>query len=95
MKIRIAICHSMLFLFLSIPFANAQGLLNKIKKQTENKLLKKTDDTIDDALFGKDENNPNNNGNNTNSGTNNTKGGGLIVEPPDVLKNIAEAGHHQ
>ena len=94
MKTCIAICCSMLFLFSLIPPSNAQGLLNKIKKQTEDKLLKKTDDTIDDALFGKDETNPNNNGNNgngPNSGTNNTKGAGLIIEPPDVLKNIAEA----
>ncbi len=90
MKTCIVICSSVLFLFSTFQFVNAQGLLNKIKKQTEDKLLKKTDETIDDSLFGKDENNSDKNGN-PNSDGNNSKGEGLIINPPDVLKNIADA----
>ena len=75
----------------------SQGLLKKLKKQTEQKILKKTDDALDEVIFGEDDDNPNNPGNTSNpgsnsgSGTTNTTGGGLIVEPPDVMKNINDA----
>ncbi len=75
----------------------SQSLLKKLKKQTEQKILKKTDEAIDDVIFGEDNDSNSNPGNNP-SGTNsnssspsNTTGGGLVVEPPDVLKKIDEA----
>jgi len=89
---------SILLLLLFLSPVYSQGLLKKLKQKTEQKVLKKTDDALDDALFGKDENDPNNSGNTpSNSGntsgssTRNTTGGGLVMEPPDVLKNINDA----
>jgi len=86
----------LLFLVMSSP-TMSQGFLKKLKKQTEQKILKKTDDTLDEAIFGEDNDNSNspgntgNSGNNSGSSTANTTGGGLIVEPPDVMKNINDA----
>lgn len=79
----------------------SQNLLKKIQKQAEDKALKKTDDALNDALFGKDKNesstgtsgtnNTGTSGNSGSSGTANTTGGGLISEPPDVVANINDA----
>lgn len=73
----------------------SQSLLKKIQKKTEDKILKKSDEAIDNVLFGND--NPGNNENsgssptgNPSSGNTNTTGSGLVIEPPDVLKNINE-----
>ncbi|MCG8306397.1 MAG: hypothetical protein MI975_03335 [Cytophagales bacterium] len=90
------LCSLLLIAIMSTP-ALSQGLLKKLKKQTEQKILKKTDEVLDDAVFGEDNDNPNNPGNTSNPGstpgsnTANTTGGGLVVEPPDVLKNIDDA----
>lgn len=101
MKNIISLSCATLFLMLICNVTYSQGVLNRLKKKTEQKLFKKTDevvdDAIDDALFGKDKNDPNNQGNtsqpgsNSGSNTANTKGSGLVVEPPDVLKSINEA----
>lgn len=91
------LCCFLLFMIWINPTAKGQGLLKKLKKQTSQKVLKKTDQILEEAIFGENENDPNNSTNptnpNTNSGSNtaNTTGGGLVVEPPDVLKNISEA----
>ena len=88
---------SMLFLLFVGSSAMSQGLLKKLKKQTEQKILKKTDEVIDDAIFGEGDDNSNNGSNPSPSGTNsgsntaNTTGGGLVMEPPDVMKNINDA----
>jgi len=78
--------------------AASQGLLKKLKRQTEQKVLKKTDEMLDEAIFGEDNNNPSNpsstgsnTGSNSGSNTANTTGAGLVNEPPDVLKNISDA----
>ncbi len=97
MKNFISLCCAVLLLTLVFNTAYPQGLLNRLKKKTGQKIFKKADEAIDDAIFGKDKNDPYNSGHTSqpgnNSGTNtaNTKGGGLIIEPPDVLKNIDEA----
>lgn len=98
MKQCILLCSTLLFLMLSSNSVFSQGLLKKLKKQTEQKILKKSDDVLEEAIFGEDNSNPNNSGNNSsnpgnnsNSNMKNTSGGGLIVEPPDVLKNINDA----
>jgi len=88
--------YTILILLLFIIFSPGytQGILNKLKKQTEQKILKKTDEAMDEAIFGKDGSetgNPGNNPSNSGSGTRNSTGEGLIMEPPDVLKNIGEA----
>ncbi len=85
-----------LSLLISAP-SYSQSLLKKLKKKTEQKLFKKGDQALDDALFGDDDNKQGNTGNSTNnsgnnSSTSNTKGEGLVKEPPDVLKNINDAG---
>jgi len=70
----------------------SQGLLKKLKKQTEQKILRKTDDMIEDAIFGEDDNKTTNPGtSNRPSGTTNTTGSGLVMEPPNVMKNINDA----
>ena len=102
MKNCIPLFCSLLFLLSVSTTAVSQSLLKKLKKQTEQKVLKKTDEVIDEAIFGEDKDNPNNPSNTgTNSGTNsgsnsgsntaNTTGAGLVKEPPDVLKNINDA----
>lgn len=76
----------------TINSSHSQGLLKKLKKQTEQKILKKTDEALEEAIFGEEGNansNPGVNGNH--SGTNNTTGAGLVIEPPDVMKNINDA----
>ncbi len=98
MYLRLLLAFSLTFLIAS-P-VHSQSLLKRIQKQAEDKALKKTDEALDDALFGngKNESNPNsgtNSGGNTGdsgyTGTANTTGGGLISEPPDVLANINDA----
>lgn len=93
---QLLICQLVIFgLFASQ--ASGQGLLRKIKKHTEQKILKKTDDEVDDILFGdkKDEQNNSSGGNysgngmpgvaGSGSGTGNTRGGGLVTEAPDDI----------
>ncbi len=83
-----------LLLFFLSSTAFPQGLLKKIQKQTEQKILKKTDKTLEEAIFGEDTNDPNQPGTNPSqpgTNTSNTTGGGLVMEPPDVLKNINDA----
>ena len=99
MKYFLSFCCSLLIVLAVSTAATSQGLLKKLKKQTEQKILKKTDEAIDEAIFGEDNDKPNNPTNpgtnpNTNSGskTANTTGEGLVMEPPDVLKNIDDAG---
>ncbi len=98
MKVPIMAIVAMAFFSLAHNPAKSQGLLNKIKKQTEQKVLKKTDDTLDDVLFGdknKDTENQNSTSGsesgNSSSGMSNTTGSGLVNTPPDVLKNINDA----
>ena len=97
MKNFVVICCLMLFMILVNSEAKAQSLLKKLKKQTEQKVLKKTDKMLEEAILGEDSNDPNNPGstsnpgNNSGSNTANTTGGGLIMEPPDVMKNINDA----
>ncbi|MDZ7608065.1 MAG: hypothetical protein U5K79_21370 [Cyclobacteriaceae bacterium] len=78
-----------LFLLVISFSGKSQSLLNKLKRQTEDKLIEKTVD----AVFGEDGNSgtTNNPSSPNTSGTTNTKGSGLIIEPPDVVKNIGEA----
>jgi hypothetical protein len=100
MKIKILAFGSVLLFAFTFTDIYSQSLLNKIKKQTEDKVLKKTDQTIDDVIFGNgkqgESGNTGSDGNtsspsgNSSSGTANTTGSGLVVEPPDVLKNIKD-----
>lgn len=100
MKFKILAFGSILLFSFTFTDIYSQSLINKIKKQTEDKVLKKTDQTIDDVIFGNgkqgESGNTGNDGNsssssgNSTSGTANTTGSGLVVEPPDVLKNIKE-----
>ena len=68
MKKCITLLCSVLFLMFAYSSAMSQGLLKKLKKQTEQKILKKTDDVIDDALFGGGNDNSNTGGNPSPSG---------------------------
>jgi len=82
--------HIVILFLLGISFSGqSQSLLNKLKQKGEDKLIQKTVD----AVFGEDDNSgtTNNPSSPTSSGTTNTKGSGLIIEPPDVVKNIEEA----
>lgn len=82
----------MLFFCFVIP-AEAQGLLKKLKNKVEDKVEDKVLDGVDDAL-GNDRETNNQNSNrdyDSNSSANrpsNNRGGGLIVEPPDVEENL-------
>jgi hypothetical protein len=94
MKYCISLFCSLLVLLAVSSSASSQSLLKKLKKQTEQKILKKTDEAIDEAIFGEENetpNNPSNPNSNTGSNTANTTGEGLVMEPPDVLKNINDA----
>lgn len=91
------ICCLMLFMVFISSETKAQSLLKKLKKQTEQKVLKKTDKMLEEAILGEDSNDPSNPGstsnpgNNSGSNTANTTGGGLIMEPPDVMRSINDA----
>ena len=99
MKNRTILFCALIFLLAQSSDSFSQGLLKKLKKQTEQKVLKKTDQILEEAILGEDGNNstnpsnPNssNPGNNSGSSTANTTGEGLVMDPPDVLKNIEDA----
>ena len=70
MKNFVVICCLMLFMILVNSEAKAQSLLKKLKKQTEQKVLKKTDKMLEEAILGEDSNDPNNPGSTSNPGNN-------------------------
>ena len=74
MKNFISLCCAVLLLTLVFNTAYPQGLLNRLKKKTGQKIFKKADEAIDDAIdeaiFGKDKNDPYNSGNTSQPGNN-------------------------
>ncbi|MCB0805057.1 MAG: hypothetical protein KDC05_04610 [Bacteroidales bacterium] len=80
------IIHFLILLFIgaSLPGLKAQGVFNKIKNKTEDKIV--------DKIFGEEDNNngsnKNSGDNNSSSGVSNTRGGGLNAKTPDVKENI-------